>query len=251
MPRDYLETQDAADKDLRRARWQLSLFAWLITFAWVAAVSVYAGSRWAILARGDPNFVGDFLAGATAPLAFFWLIVGYFQQGMELRQNSHALLIQAHQLSLQVAETRALVKESATQAKAASDMLQLELKRSEEARRTAVLGAQPRWEADANQFSNEAQEIHLLNVGADAAAIRIVHHDDVDSARVKPTTLVRRGESLIVYVHYKNAGHPERYEILLQYVDAQGNVRDATITVTRSRVKVDHEDPFLKLAALT
>lgn len=32
-----------------------------------------------------PNTLGDFLAGAFAPLAFLWLVLGYFQQGKALQ----------------------------------------------------------------------------------------------------------------------------------------------------------------------
>jgi hypothetical protein len=44
------------------------------------------------------NALGDFLAGTFAPLALLWLVIGYFQQGEELRQNSRALLLQAEEL---------------------------------------------------------------------------------------------------------------------------------------------------------
>ncbi|MEM7489912.1 MAG: hypothetical protein AAF390_12405 [Pseudomonadota bacterium] len=38
-----------------------------------------------------PNEFGDFLAGIFAPIALTWLIIGYFQQAAELRENSRAL----------------------------------------------------------------------------------------------------------------------------------------------------------------
>ena len=46
----------------------------------------------------DLNSLGDFLAGAFAPLAFFWLVAGFYQQGKGLEQNSEALKIQAKEL---------------------------------------------------------------------------------------------------------------------------------------------------------
>lgn len=44
------------------------------------------------------NALGDFLAGAFAPLAFFWLVLGYRNQVEELKQNSKAINLQAEQL---------------------------------------------------------------------------------------------------------------------------------------------------------
>lgn len=39
----------------------------------------------------DPNEVGDFLAGLFAPIALTWLIIAYYQQSHELRQNNIAM----------------------------------------------------------------------------------------------------------------------------------------------------------------
>jgi hypothetical protein len=48
-----------------------------------------------------PNEIGDFLAGILGPLATFWLILGFFQQGHELRNSTNAL----RQQSLEFAKT--------------------------------------------------------------------------------------------------------------------------------------------------
>lgn len=40
------------------------------------------------------NEFGDFLAGVFSPLAFLWLVLGFFQQGQELRASIHALELQ-------------------------------------------------------------------------------------------------------------------------------------------------------------
>ncbi len=66
------------------------------------------------------NEWGDFLAGFTAPLAFLWIIVGYFLQRKELQQNTEALLFQRDELSKQtneLAEQNIYHKERAEQAK--------------------------------------------------------------------------------------------------------------------------------------
>ncbi|WP_149931189.1 hypothetical protein [Acinetobacter soli] len=44
------------------------------------------------------NEIGDYLAGVFAPLAFLWLVFGYYQQGQELKQNTEALRLQAEEL---------------------------------------------------------------------------------------------------------------------------------------------------------
>lgn len=44
------------------------------------------------------NELGDFAAGAFGPLAFLWLVLGYRQQGQELRASSVALEAQVDEL---------------------------------------------------------------------------------------------------------------------------------------------------------
>ena len=39
----------------------------------------------------QPNEVGDFLAGIFAPIALCWIVLGYYQQAKELRENTDAL----------------------------------------------------------------------------------------------------------------------------------------------------------------
>ncbi|WP_298333762.1 hypothetical protein [uncultured Erythrobacter sp.] len=56
-----------------------------------------------------PNEFGDFLAGVFAPLAFFWLVLGFFQQGRELRNSSEALWLQGEELRNSVEQQRDLV----------------------------------------------------------------------------------------------------------------------------------------------
>jgi hypothetical protein len=62
---------------------------------------------------GQPNGrltldqIGNYLAGWSSPLAFFWLVLGFIQQGAELRQNSEALLLQAKELQLSVEQLTA------------------------------------------------------------------------------------------------------------------------------------------------
>jgi Fe2+ transport system protein B len=54
------------------------------------------------------NNLGDFLAGVFGPLAIFWLILGFLQQGKELQQNTEALEMQADELKKSVNQEKNL-----------------------------------------------------------------------------------------------------------------------------------------------
>ena len=49
-----------------------------------------------------PNEWGDFLAGIFGPLALLWVVLGFLQQGAELRYSRDALLLQARELRASV-----------------------------------------------------------------------------------------------------------------------------------------------------
>ena len=52
----------------------------------------------------EANEVGDFLSGAFAPLAFYWLIVGYYLQRQELMLQRKELALNREQLKAQADE---------------------------------------------------------------------------------------------------------------------------------------------------
>lgn len=55
------------------------------------------------------NEIGDFLAGIFGPLSIFWLVLGFFQQGEELRNSVEALQLQARELKDSVEQQKAMV----------------------------------------------------------------------------------------------------------------------------------------------
>ena len=54
------------------------------------------------------NELGDFLGGISSPLAFLWLVLGFFQQSREIRLSSTALHLQAAEMKRSVDEHRRL-----------------------------------------------------------------------------------------------------------------------------------------------
>jgi len=71
----------------------------------VSAVWLLLGFLYISYAVGWSNFtdlpaeqMGSFLEGAFAPLAFLWLVIGYFLQQEELQQNTAALNAQAREI---------------------------------------------------------------------------------------------------------------------------------------------------------
>jgi len=71
-----------------------------ITVAWLLLGILYVGSSigWARIGEQPAEVIGNFLEGAFAPLAFLWLVIGYFLQQKELSQNTEALRLQFREI---------------------------------------------------------------------------------------------------------------------------------------------------------
>ena len=75
--------------------WRLS-FGLLVTGVWLALGFFYIANvvGWLGFARQSAPDLGGFLEGAFAPLAFLWLVIGFFLQQRELRHNNRAIRMQ-------------------------------------------------------------------------------------------------------------------------------------------------------------
>lgn len=90
---------------------------YVLTGLWAVILAAYlllgGASKWELLLASPPNEFGDFLAGASAPLAFLWLALTVWLQSRELRlqrrelqQNGEALRLQAEELRNSVEQLR-------------------------------------------------------------------------------------------------------------------------------------------------
>lgn len=95
-----------------------SVIGCLATIIWLIGLLIYVSHfmGWPKFSAMSPNEFGDFLAGAAAPLAFFWLVIGFFQQGQELKLQREELELQRKELELQRKETERLADEAVKQA---------------------------------------------------------------------------------------------------------------------------------------
>lgn len=88
----------------------------VVTIFWLVGAGWLAYWRWCDLVALPLNALGDFFAGVFAPLAFLWLVLGYLQQGEELRLSTEALQLQARELNDSVQQQRDLVELTREQA---------------------------------------------------------------------------------------------------------------------------------------
>lgn len=115
------------------------LFGIIASFIWFTGFALLLFFKRDTFGILTLNEWGDLFSGFAAPLALIWLIIGYIQQGEELRLNTRALEAQEEEFRLntealkaqqeelknQVAATNALAEITARQAKASEELVGL------------------------------------------------------------------------------------------------------------------------------
>ncbi len=110
------------------------------SFVWITVFVVLIFFKRDTVGDLTLNEWGDLFSGFAAPLALVWLIIGYIQQGEELRLNTHALEAQQEEFRLntealkaqqeelknQVAATHALAENTARHARASENLVELQ-----------------------------------------------------------------------------------------------------------------------------
>ena len=105
-----------------------------LTALWLTLVIAIVAAHKSQATQLTLNEWGDFLAGATAPIAFLWLIIGYFQQGKELSLNTQALQSQMIELKRQADEIQQQTAINERLAKAAEEQAYISQSQHRQAR---------------------------------------------------------------------------------------------------------------------
>lgn len=225
-----------ADKNIP-GRW-LYIAGGALTLIYLAALAWYSVGRWAEIRVMQPNNLGDFLSGSFSPLAFAWLVLGFIQQGIELRQNSTALLLQAEELRTAAMHAGAMVElqrkdfelriQELEEARKKADASKVsQAKRREE---QAIREMQPRFRFGLAMRDYQREHIvkgALTNEGPGCASVRIlmepipgilelasaIEFAEFSSRLEHPIVFISRGTTPLTQpltIHYTDAGGTER-----------------------------------------
>ncbi|MES3008289.1 MAG: hypothetical protein V4751_11025 [Pseudomonadota bacterium] len=165
------------------------------------------------------NELGDFLAGAFGPLAIFWLILGFFQQGIELRQNTAALNLQARELKNSVEQQQALVDVSRNQFQAELEAINYER------------GLQRRLQQPNLLFTNKTAthrrdlheyQIHFMNAGNSATNLTTSLNRAVRVLTPQIVPNCPRDHAITVALQYDGAVPADNSILTFDYLDALG-----------------------------
>lgn len=204
------------DLEAPKAGKKLHLVGLAITGFWISLVLIYVISNWPSFWTLQPNGMADFFAGAFAPLAFLWLVLGFFQQGEELRNSGKALWLQGKELQASVEQQRELVNVTREQ-------LQFESRMLEEQRRELVRSAQPilRLRAGHSYSASAGYRVHafrISNTGKPCTEVTVAAANKV----IMTTHLIETGKSEEFNLELP-VGGCETIHVVISFLDAQMN----------------------------
>lgn len=93
---------------------KLEIWGAICTAVYLLVITVVVGYKFNDFVSLKLNELGDFLAGAFGPVAFLWLVLGFLQQGRELKLSTDALQLQAEELKNSV-EQQSIMASAALQ----------------------------------------------------------------------------------------------------------------------------------------
>jgi hypothetical protein len=124
----------------------------------------------------DPNEFGDLLAGVFSPLAFLWLVLGFLQQGQELRASVRALELQGEELRNSVEQQRELVAVTREELEFQNERLRSEDEERDRASQP-ILEVSPTGSAGSDQPRMRSYSFRVINYGKAAADLRVTLED--------------------------------------------------------------------------
>lgn len=201
-----------------------------VTALYVVAGLALLNTRLGSLSEMPLNEVGDFLAGVFGPLTIFWLVLGFFQQGIELKQNTRALELQAKELRHSVEQQRQLVEVSKNQFDAELEALRYERTRQEQSSLAVFIchgvGGTHKGNGE-HHFRTQ-----IKNTGHAASAVSILANRKMRKLKPDSVPYWDRGTDVDLEFEYENWIPKPDTIVTIVYTDGLGRVNQHHLSFT-------------------
>ncbi len=195
-----------------------------ITVAYLFAMFVLVCVRGSQVLTMPLNEVGDFLAGAFGPVAFLWLVLGFLQQGDELRQGTEALRLQATELRNSVEQQKVMAAAATQQIDAQKSAL--ELKRIDRERSLLANFSLRSMESGPGIEQGTAfTKVLVRNDGNHAYNPVMLFDPPIGVSRPFGIGDKRKDEEVILNLIYLPVSDPVLGSVSIEYLDSEGRIR--------------------------
>ncbi|MFJ4348901.1 hypothetical protein [Pseudomonas sp. NPDC089401] len=192
-----------------------------ITLVYLVGITALTWGRIGTLSTMPLNEVGDFLAGAFGPVAFLWLVLGFLQQGDELRLSTKALEDQAGELKRTVEHQSTMASAALDQIDAQRESLQMQWYEREKTLK-AVFSIN--YGYPSHSSPNVRNTIYITNRGADAAHMDLTFEPQISEERIHLADM-RSGEQESFSFSFNPQESPRSGLVTITYLDAEGKPR--------------------------
>ena len=207
-----------------------------LTITYLGAFAYFSFHHASSFDKLGPDQWANFFAGSFAPLAFLWLVLGFLQQGHELRQSARALWLQSEELRNSVEQQRALVE--ATREQIDFDQRLLEHNRAEQERRRQP---QLRAQSSGGMTSGDAvtRNVQVENYGATCTNVVLEIRRDGASMGTARHPELPKGASVIVQFSLTRDIDINNIVLSCRYVDQENVEGFAEFVIVNKAVEGD------------
>ncbi|MGS6393402.1 hypothetical protein ACVG01_12255 [Pseudomonas aeruginosa] len=210
-----------------------TIFGVVASVIYVLWIGTIIAQKYGELSSLELNELGDFFAGIFGPVAFLWLVLGYFQQGNELR-------LQAQELRNSVEQQRELVAVTREQVTA-------ELENSRFAREQRAQAIRPFFIGEGSGGSHSGNhhklDFAVKNLGAPITRVDF-EFDGVMSLLSKKSHLMSNGDIARFTYEFHGTGEGIGDLLTITYFDQDGSPGAFKFKVW---ITTDGEHPRMKI----
>lgn len=191
----------------------------LVTVIWVSGAVVLLVPEYIkkdFTPEGMPlNELGDYLAGAFSPLAFLWLVYGYFMQNSELKSQ---------------------LKEYKESVRLTQENLNLQKEIFEKGQLDKFLRNQPKfWDPSCKPYKSKSNltlcVLQIANLGAKAFKVQLTLENGLPASNIVGECIKGNFFEIKTNIPYhRSEGENEKY--WLTYIDYEGSGRQAELHVS-------------------
>lgn len=192
------------------------------------------------------NELGDFLAGAFGPIAFLWLVLGFLQQGRELKLSSDALRLQADELRNSVAQQTIMAQAAMLQIESQRAALKIQ---QEEVERSfsPLLRFQHGARSGRNAGGEVQTSLQLFNDGSDVRELSVRFEPSIGNiSNFNVETLKHKGACSPVHFSFVWPNEDVRGACLIEYLRSDGkrNTEEFTYVISAGSPFIRVEKKF-------
>lgn len=174
------------------------------------------------------NELGDFLAGAFGPVGFLWLVLGFLQQGRELKLSSDALRLQADELKNSVEQQSIMASAALKQIESQSLAFDLQLQESER-QMSALFSFE--FISDVGKSHSGIARLNVTNYGGWADHVNVVFDPPIGDTSKWYYPYLRPDQTRVVDIDLRGVDPGKKKgECRVDYIGRDKNKRSAVFT---------------------